>query len=191
MTARTHDLAALTALGIVVLAQPAQTVTLGTALVALLANQIGGIVPDIDQPTAPFWRNLPIGGFFGRLIDKMLGGHRFITHSLIGVGLLGFLSWLLLNFIHPIMPHINIVIVWWGFIIGMTTHLIMDTFTKEGVPWLLPIPVKFGIPPVRAWRITTGKAAEKIIFLSLLAFDIWYVAANYQDILTLIHQRIV
>ena len=191
MTGRTHDLAAITTLGIVILTQPAQTVTLGTALIAILANQIGGIAPDIDQPTAPLWRNLPVGGFFGRLIDKMLGGHRFLTHSIIGVALLGFLGWLLLTFLHPIMPHINIHIVLIAFVIGMLSHLVMDTFTKEGVPWLLPIPVKFGIPPVKSMRITTGKKGEKIIFVGLLVFDICYVASHYQQLLTLIHQRIV
>jgi hypothetical protein len=54
MTARTHDLAAITALGVVVLAQPPRTVTLATAIVAVFANLIGGIAPDVDQPTAPF-----------------------------------------------------------------------------------------------------------------------------------------
>ncbi len=191
MTARTHDLAAITALGIIILSQPAQTVTLGTALLAVLANQIGGIVPDIDQPTAPFWRNLPIGGYFGRVIDKMLGGHRFITHSLIGVGVLGGLAYLLLKFLHPLMPHANSSLILAAFIVGILSHLIMDTFTKEGVPWLLPIPVKFGIPPVKSMRITTGKTVEKLIFLGLLAFNIWYIADHYQQLLTLIHQRIV
>jgi len=191
MTARTHDLGALTALGIVVLLNPIGQVTLATVLVALLANQIGGIVPDIDQPTAPFWRNLPVGKFFGRFFDKMLGGHRFITHSLLGVLLFGFLAKLLLIFLHPIMPHVNIGLVWWAFIIGMLSHLVMDTFTKEGVPWLLPIPIKFGLPPVKSLRITTGKGGERIIFLSLLAFDIWFLASRYSELLTIVHQHIV
>jgi len=80
MKARTHDLAAITALSVVVISQPTMKMSLTTALVAVLANQLGGIAPDIDQPIAPFWRNLPIGGFVGRVIGKMLGGHRFITH---------------------------------------------------------------------------------------------------------------
>jgi len=113
MTARTHDLAALTALGVIVLVNPIGQVTLATVLVALLANQIGGIVPDIDQPTAPFWRNLPVTRFFGRFFDNLMGGHRFLTHSLLGVGLFGFLTWLLLNFLHPIMPKVDIQLVWW------------------------------------------------------------------------------
>src|SRR5882757_5037977 len=130
MTARTHDLAAITALGIVILAQPTQTVTLGTALVALLANMIGGIAPDIDQPTAPFWRNLPVGGVVGRMISRMMGGHRFITHSLVGVALLAFLSQLLLTFLGPLMHGIDTHIVWLAFLIGVLSHLIMDMFTK-------------------------------------------------------------
>ncbi len=191
MTARTHDLAAITALGIVVLTQPIQTMTLGTALLAILANQIGGIAPDIDQPTAPFWRNLPIGGTLGKVFDKMLGGHRFITHSLLGVALLGLLSHLLLQFLHPIMPHVNIQLVWWAFIIGMLSHLVMDTFTKEGVPWLLPLPVKFGLPPFKSMRITTGKGVEKVLFLALVSFDVWFCASHYQALLVLIHKHIV
>ncbi len=192
MTARTHDLAALNALALVVLAQTnSHTVTLSTLLVALLANQFGGIVPDIDQPTAPFWRNLPIGGYFGRIVDKMLGGHRFITHSLVGLGLFAFLSDLLLKFLHPIMGSVDTRIVWYAFLIGMVSHLIMDTFTKEGVPWLLPIPIKFGVPPLRALRITTGKKAEKLLFSTIIALDFWYCAANYNHLVFLLHNRIV
>ena len=70
MTGRTHDLAAISALGLVALARPIPDLTLATALLAILANLIGGIAPDIDEPTAPFWRNLPIGGFFGRIIEN-------------------------------------------------------------------------------------------------------------------------
>jgi inner membrane protein len=188
MTGRTHDLAAVTSLGVVLAMYPVANITLATALISLLANQIGGIFPDIDQPTAPFWRNLPIGGFFGRLIDKMLGGHRFLTHSLIGLGLFGLLSNLLLKFIHPLMPHVNIHLVWLAFMIGLSSHLVMDTFTKEGVPWLLPIPVKFGIPPFKGLRITTGKKLEKALFLVLGAADIIYLARHYRHLIVLLKQ---
>lgn len=192
MTARTHDLAAITALGVVVLAQPLRTMTLATVLLALLANQIGGITPDIDQPTAPFWRNLPVGGIFGRMIDKMLGGHRFLTHSLIGLGLFGSLSYYLLKFLQPIMPHVNVSVVWWAYIIGMISHLVMDTFTKEGVPWLLPIPIKFGLPPIKSLRVTTGKKLESyVIFPGFLIFDIWFCASHYTHLLTIVHKYLV
>ncbi len=193
MKARTHDLAAITLLAGVVLVQPnLPTMTLATVIVAVFANQLGGIVPDIDQPTAPFWRNLPIGGLFGKIIAKMLGGHRFLTHSLVGLGLLGFLVHLLLSVLQPIIPHIQIEYVWWAFMIGAISHLIMDTFTKEGVPWLLPIPVKFGIPPIKRLRITTGKAVENFVFVPILFILFASLCAlKYNDLLALVHQHVV
>lgn len=186
MISRTHDMAAITALGAVLIFAPLPQLNLATVLVAVFANQIGGIAPDIDQPTAPFWRNLPIGGVLGRIIDKMLGGHRFITHSLIGLALFGFLVHLLLKTLQPIMPSINAWFVWLAFMIGMVSHLIMDSFTKEGVPWLLPIPVKFGFPPHRQFRITTGKFIEAWMILpGFVIFDIWYCVSHYHDLVML------
>ncbi len=191
MIARTHDVAAITLLAAIVLAQPLRTVTLSTAIIAVVANQIGGIAPDIDQPTAPFWRNLPVGGIFGRLIGRTLGGHRFISHSILGLALFGFLVNLFLNFLQPIMPNVDIDLVWWAFMIGMVSHLVMDSFTKEGVPWLLPIPWKFGFPPLRQLRITTGKKAEHFIVLPLLIVTaIWLFAHNYVEISTFVDQYI-
>jgi len=191
MIARTHDLAAATALLGIVLAQPLRTVTLATAITAIIANQIGGIAPDIDQPTAPFWRNLPIAGIFGRLVGRTLGGHRFLSHSLLGVALFGLLAKLLLTFLHPIMPHVDIELVWWAFMIGILSHLVMDSFTKEGVPWLLPIPFKFGFPPLRRLRITTGKGIERFVILPvLLGVAVWLVASHYNEIAIFVHQYI-
>lgn len=179
MTARTHDLAAATALAVVALGLPARHVSVPAAILIVLANQLGGIAPDIDQPTAPLWRNLPIGRLFGKVIDKMLGGHRFISHSLLGLALFGFLFHWLLVFFSSLMPSVDIGYVWWAFMIGALSHLAMDTFTKEGVPWLLPLPFKFGIPPLKKLRVTTGKWAEKFIFLLLVLFNLLLLSSNY------------
>lgn len=191
MTARTHDLAAITALALAALAMPVQTVSLSTVLVGVLANQIGGIVPDIDQPTAPFWRNLPIGRLFGKAFDMLIGGHRFLSHSLLGLALFGLLANLLLRFLHPIMPHVDIQLVWYAFLVGVLSHLVMDTLTKEGVPWLLPIPVKFGIPPLKSLRITTGKHVETLlVFPALILVDIWLFASHYDQLLAFIKSQL-
>jgi inner membrane protein len=180
MTGRTHDLAAFTALMAVVVLQPARDITVATALIALIANQLGGIAPDIDEPTAPLWRNLPIGGIFGKVTGKLLGGHRFLTHSILGAALFGALFYELLEFLAPVMHGVDLHLVWWAFIIGLISHLVMDSFTKEGVPWLLPVPVKFGVPPLRAWRITTGKAIEVfVIFPGLALIDISWGTLHY------------
>jgi inner membrane protein len=192
MTGRTHDTAALTALAVAVVLFPLPpSITLATALVALLANQIGGIAPDIDQPTAPFWRNLPIGRLFGSFTDRLLGGHRFLTHSLLGAALVGYAAHWLLIVLGPIMPTVDTRLVWYAFMVGIVSHLLMDTFTKEGVPWLLPIPFKFGIPPVKSLRLTTGKWIENlVVFPLLILINILICAAYYPEIASFVHNHI-
>lgn len=188
MTARTHDVAAITILLVVVLLNAPESLRLSTLLLAVLANQIGGILPDIDQPTAPLWRNLPEGHILGKVFGKMVGGHRFISHSIIGFVIFGWLCNLLLHFLHPIMPHVDILLVWYAFLIGYGSHLVMDTFTKEGVPWLLPLPIKFGFPPIKEFRITTGKWVETCVVLpALIVFDIWLCRGHYERIIALLH----
>jgi membrane-bound metal-dependent hydrolase YbcI (DUF457 family) len=189
MTGRTHDLAAITALlAVICLFAPVYNLSLATLLVAILANQIGGILPDIDQPTAPFWRNLPVGKTVGRFFDKFIGGHRFITHSLLGVVLFGFLFWMLLTFLHPVILNVDSMLVWWAFMIGIMSHLVMDSFTKEGVPWLLPLPLKLGLPPVKAWRLTTGKAIETLlVFPGLIVLSGLLLSTHYNYLLQLLH----
>lgn len=185
-------MAAITALGVIVLAQPPRIMTLATAVVAVFANLIGGITPDIDQPTAPFWRNLPVGKYFGKIFDMLSGGHRFLTHSLLGVALFGLAVHWLLIFLHPIMQSVNIGLVWWAFMIGMLSHLVMDTFTKEGVPWLLPAPVKFGLPPLKSLRLSTGKLVENfVVFPGLLLLNLWLYYAHSQKILDILRHYLV
>lgn len=189
MTGRTHDAAAVLALGGVLLATHPSTTTLGTALAALLANQIGGIAPDIDQPTAPFWLNLPVGGIAGRIGGRLLGGHRHISHSLVGVLIFGFLTHWFLRILQPAMPHINTDYVWYAFLIGYLSHLVMDSFTREGVPWLLPLPYKFGLPPLKSWRLVTGGKLESLIlFPGLLALIIWMTAHYYNYLTTFVRR---
>jgi inner membrane protein len=192
MTARTHDVAALTALTLWVLAEPPGKMTVATGLVAVLANQLGGIAPDIDQPTAPLWRNLPVGRYFGKIFGALVGGHRFFCHSVLGLGTFAALSWVLLNFLQPVMPHIDIHFVWEAFLIGVVSHLVMDTTTKEGVPWLLPIPYKFGLPPLRSLRVTTGSWVENVLVLpGLIALTTWLCATHYTTLAELIQRNLV
>jgi hypothetical protein len=60
------------------------------------------------------------------------------------------------------------------------------------VPWLLPIPVKLGLPPVKRLRITTGKRVETFIVLPLLiAFNLFWYATHSQEILDFLQHHIV
>ncbi len=184
MTGRTHDLAAFTTLGFVVVTQPIHPMTLATGLVAVVSNLIGGITPDIDQPTAPFWRNLPVGGVVGRLFDPLLGGHRFISHSIAGAVIFGFAWHYLLVVLKPSFPHLDMNVIWWAFMIGYISHLVMDTITREGVPWLLPIPIKFAFPPIKSLRVQTGGLVERfIIFPILLVINGYMYYSNYHVVL--------
>lgn len=178
MTGRTHDLAAFTALSITVATQPMFDISLSTALVALSANFIGGLAPDIDQPTASLWHRIPAGGIWGRILHPLFGGHRFISHSVLGMMLFGFvLKWFLQSANRVIL--VNMDIVWWSFMIGFFSHLVMDTITREGVPWLFPIPINFGVPPFRFMRIKTGGLVEKSFIFPILIMANIYIYYHY------------
>lgn len=190
MTGRTHDLAAFTAINYIIATQPLLSMSLSTGFVALAANMIGGVAPDIDQPTADLWNKLPAGSIIGRIITPIMGGHRFISHSLLGMALWGFGLKLILARLHSVLL-VDMDIVWWTFMIGYASHLIMDTFTKEGVPWLFPIPFRFGIPPLKFLRIQTGGIVEKaMVFPALMVGNGYLIYHHYGKYLDLLRHYI-
>lgn len=97
MTGRTHDLAAFTALNLVIVTQPIAQFSLPTAFVAFGANMLGGLTPDIDQSTSNFWDKIRGGNVIARLISPLIGGHRFISHSILGVIIFAFIAQWVLN----------------------------------------------------------------------------------------------
>ncbi len=187
MTGKTHDLAAFSALNLAYIWHQPTTISLSTFLAVLCANFIGGLTPDIDQPAGNLWQRLPAGSLFGKLFAPFLGGHRHISHSILGLFLFGYGSrWLLERASHTILVDMNLV--WWSFMIGLTSHLFMDLFTKEGVPLLFPLSFKFGIPPLSMLRVTTGKLVEKFLVLpALLLFDANLYYHHYRLFLSLFH----
>lgn len=183
MTGRTHDLAAFTAMSFIVATQPIGTMTLATAFVAFTANMIGGLAPDIDQPTGVLWKRIRMGRFLGKILSPLFGGHRHISHSIIGIVLFGVVSRLFLSLISSVLI-VNTEIVWWSFMIGVVSHLVADTFTHSGVPWLFPIPIKFGIPPFEALRFHTGGFVEKgIVFPGLILANMYIFYTYHNEII--------
>lgn len=183
MTGRTHDLAAFTALSFVMVTIPLEKMTLATALVAFSANMIGGLAPDLDQSTANLWRRIRGGTILGKVIAPLIGGHRFLSHSIIGVFLVGIIVKALLDIISSVLL-VDMAIVWWAFMIGFISHIIMDLFTHEGVPILFPIPVRLGIPPFRFLRMKTGGVVEKSFVFPVLIFINGYLYyTNYHKII--------
>jgi inner membrane protein len=179
MTGRTHDLAAFTALSFFISQQPIMSITLATAFVALGANMIGGLTPDIDQPTAELWDKIPAGSIIGKILAPILGGHRYISHSILGILVFGYLSSLILFKINTILL-VDMHIVWLSFMIGYISHLIMDLFTHEGLPLFFPIPIKIGFPPLAILRIKTGGIMEKsLVFPGLLLLTGYIYYSHY------------
>lgn len=190
MTGRTHDLAAFTALSYVIATQPLQQVTLATGIVSIMATLVGGLTPDIDQPTADLWHKFPAGSLIGRILHPLLGGHRYISHSILGIILFGWFSKLLFGKIGLILL-VDMNIVWGAFMIGYISHLIIDSFTHEGVPWFFPIPFRFGFPPFKFLRIKTGGVFEKtVVFPGLLFFTGYIYYHHYTKFLDLLKHYI-
>ncbi len=183
MTGRTHDLAAFTAITYLVATSTMPHMSLPTAFVAFSANMIGGLTPDIDQPTGALWHKMTLGTFLGKLVAPLFGGHRFISHSILGLVLFGVVSKLFLMLISGVLL-VDMNVVWWAFMIGVVSHLVTDTFTHDGVPWLFPIPVRIGIPPIKAFRFHTGGIIEKgIVFPGFILLNLYLFYAYHQHIL--------
>ncbi len=183
MTARTHDIIAFAAL---VTAAGYYTPTglhVTTVFLAVVGNVVGALLPDIDQGTNRLWDLLPGGNYVGRVFRKAFIGHRTITHSLLGA----FLTYKLFDFVLPRIlnvGYVDIPIVFAAIMIGYFSHLVADALTKDGIPLLFPLPMKFGFPPIRAMRITTGKWIENlIVFPGTVIYIMWYISQYSQSLL--------
>jgi inner membrane protein len=179
MTGRTHDLAAFTALTVYIAFQSTPQMTIATAVTAFGANMIGGLLPDIDDETSDVWDKIRGGSIISRIIHPLLGHHRMISHSILGMLTIGFLiNFVLISIQKIIIVDINVI--FWSIMIGYFSHLIMDSFTIEGVPWFFPIPIRLGIPPFKFLRVKTGGIAEKfLVFPGLIILNGYLIYAYY------------
>lgn len=106
-----------------------------TATLFVLGGLVGGIFPDIDNPSSYMGRlSTPVSSAIG-LINKKLGkvgaNHRGILHDPI-VYILGlFLSYF---FFSPLL----------GFFIGCLSHIFLDMFNPKGVPCLFLHRIRLG-----------------------------------------------
>jgi inner membrane protein len=130
----------------------------------LLAALLGGVAPDLDKP-GRLWSRV--------LVRAALGGHRHLSHSVLGFGLAAALVWLGLAAIAPLVTFPP-GLLWLGFAAGYLSHLAMDTLTVEGVPWLYPLRHFLGMPPIASLRVRTGGWVEQLVVTpALLALIGW------------------
>ncbi len=152
-------------------------------ILALISSTIiGSSAPDLDTPTGELWDKIPAGGIISHVVNPIfIGGHRHLSHSMIGFGIFTGLFYLLIKLIHfdPIIHYSSFIIL--AYAIGHLSHLIADMFTERGVPFLFPIGYLFGIPPdpLGKMRIKTGRWFENLIVYPLINLAIIFVIYTY------------
>lgn len=95
---------------------------------------IAALEPDIDSKGSMASRMLgPITGVISYLVRHLFGGHRKITHSILGALILTFGIVAFSNWLH--IPS------WIGgaVIVGWVSHVLADMTTKVGCPLLWPV----------------------------------------------------
>jgi len=134
------------------------------ATMAIIAVMVGALTPDLDQPTANIWRRMIGGNTIGNIFKAFSGGHRHLTHSVIGILLIGWLThWVALHLISANYTT-QALAIWRAFMIGYISHPVADTFTDMGVPWFWPINFKVKIPPGPGEvRVTTNSFVERLV----------------------------
>lgn len=190
MTARTHDAFAFASLITVGVLFPPASINLATLASAVIANNIGALLPDVDEAGNRLYSLLPGDNQTGRQLRKLFYGHRTITHSLIGLFFVyKIIGWIAFRLLNPAYIDANIVLT--SFMIGYISHLVSDGLTKEGLPLLFPIKWNIGFPPIAMLRIRTGTWQEFWIILPAVGvFIMWFIWAHQNEIfnfLKLIH----
>lgn len=149
-----------------------------TLAAVLVGSSLGSLLPDIDTATSKIWQTLPYGRVMGEVVDPFLG-HRNLTHSLLGAGLIGLGTYYL--FVHfPEYWGIDTLVLWRSTLLAYASHLVADMLTVQGIPLFFPWQRSFGIPPqpFDGLRIVTGKWFENLIVFPLVNLVllglIWY-----------------
>lgn len=183
MLGRTHELGGIAALLASDIAYGGVNISTPTALLCIVAAFIGSLTPDLDKPTSLIYQKIPAGSFIGKIIHPIfIGGHRHISHSLLGFAIFAFLShWLIFTYL--LASHLLVSYIWISYGIGILSHFILDAMTTEGIPLFFPLPYKVGIPPVKALRIVTGSWVEHLIVFPFLIIAIGYMCIHYFSIL--------
>ncbi len=146
---------------------------------------LGALTPDIDNARSALGKRL---GPVSKGIQH-LTGHRTFFHSLLGLAIMGAIVWVaqyalglaLYNFglkrtgealgaglnLNGLFIAPGVGIAFAGLMIGYFLHLVADSLTEEGVPWLWPYKAYLGFPPNRHLRFRTGSAWEPIVVVAI------------------------
>ena len=146
-----------------------------TGLINAAIAALFSLMPDIDLPTSKVGRPL----FFISAPMERRFGHRTITHSLIGVGILvGLAS--PLYFTYPL--------VFWAILGGYWSHIQIDMANIRGVDLFWPSPIRVVMPGKINYRLEVGSKAEMIVLCALLVFCVGLYPMSHLGLRGGLHQ---
>ncbi len=154
-------------------------------ILIVLSTILGSSTPDLDSPTSGIWHKVPAGSVLGRLIHPIfIGGHRHLSHSILGLGLFTLIFWFLLKIVFNSIPLFDILdskFYLIAFAIGYFSHIFADLFTESGVPILFPWGYHFGLPPApfQRVRIKTGKWFENLVVYPMVNILLVLAVVSY------------
>lgn len=123
--------------------------------VALAAGVAGAaaLLPDIDSPRSYIGSRVPAS-----VAVKLVAGHRGVFHSLLAAAVFGLALFFYLRF--KAQAYVFLA---FSFAAGYISHLLLDALTPEGVPFLWPAKLRFGLP-----LVGTGGIVERRVVLPAL-----------------------
>jgi len=116
---------------------------------------VAALLPDLDATRSKVGRLFPVLSW----VIKKVAGHRGPLHSLLGAAGI----YVLANaFLHAparfLIPAI---------VVGYLSHVVLDSFTPQGCPWLWPLNKYLAVP----FTHTGGSLEKVVIFPALLVLD--------------------
>ena len=126
-----------------------------TSIIMWAIAALFSLMPDIDLPTSKVGRPL----FFISVPLERRFGHRTITHSFIGVGILAGLA-------SPL--YVYYPLAFWAIMGGYWSHMQIDMANIRGVDLFWPSAIRVVMPGKIRYRLEVGSKAEMIVMCSLL-----------------------
>lgn len=130
---------------------------------------VSSLLPDMDHPGAMLPRAM---GWPGRMLAAIIHaafGHRTLTHSVVGVGVLSAAL--------AFTPHLPL-FCYVAVILGCVTHIVGDMCTVSGVPVLWPMQRCYRIGRMRTGGDFERLVVSPLLFLAAAGSVGWLVATS-------------
>lgn len=136
------------------------------AQVAIISGAlVGSLFPDIDHQQSYISHKAPVASLAASTVFK----HRGFLHSPVFILLAGILltagSRTMLSGSQLLLVNQFIT----GFLLGMLSHIILDTFNKQGIPWLWPHKKRFRLLTIKTDSIM--ETAFAILLSALIGYQ--------------------